>query len=116
MNDSDINHDRGTSEPAIVWIMVCGGGLLLLIGASMMTVLSPLFIYGKLYEQRPVIAMVAVYLVAWVGYVLIFARSRAAGRTRSLFWIAIGCTAADVLFQPTAGERFLPLHLGRHGG
>ena len=99
MNDSDINHDRGTSEPAIVWIMVCGGGLLLLIGASMMTVLSPLFIYGKLYEQRPVIAMVAVYLVAWVGYVLIFARSRAAGRTRSLFWIAIGCALAARLLM-----------------
>ena len=34
MNDNDINHDTETTAPAIVWIMVCGGGLLLLIGAA----------------------------------------------------------------------------------
>ena len=99
MNDNDINHDTETTAPATVWIMVCGGGLLLLIGAGMMTALSPMFIYGKLYEQRPVIAMVAVYLVAWIGYVLIFARSRAAGRSRSLFWVAMVCALAARLLM-----------------
>ncbi len=99
MNDSDINHGTETTAPALVWIMVCGGGLLLLIGVGMMTALSPLFIYGKLYEQRPVITMVAVYLVAWIGYVLIFARSGAAGRSRSLFRVAMVCALAARLLM-----------------